>query len=53
LDANALCRLFAQPERPAVCGALKPSDEMCGTSREHALRFLTRLEIETQPGPSH
>ncbi|RZJ01105.1 MAG: YkgJ family cysteine cluster protein, partial [Rubrivivax sp.] len=30
LDADNRCRLFDQPTRPAVCGGLKPSLEMCG-----------------------
>lgn len=48
-DANA-CRIFGQPERPAVCGQLMPSAEMCGTSAPAALAWLTRLEQATRPG---
>jgi hypothetical protein len=44
------CRLFGQPERPAVCVALRPSLEMCGSSTEHALAYLTMLELATRPG---
>jgi Fe-S-cluster containining protein len=43
------CALFGDPRRPAVCSGLKPSGEMCGDTREHALYFLSRLEIETAP----
>ena len=43
------CALFGQPERPAVCGALQPSEEMCGDSREQAMRWLGVLERETRP----
>ncbi len=43
------CRLFGDPRRPAFCGTLQPSFEMCGNSREHALEFLGRLERETAP----
>ncbi len=50
LDGALRCRLFGQPERPAVCGSLPPSPEMCGDRREHALHFLTRLEQATRPG---
>jgi uncharacterized protein len=49
LDDTLRCRLFGLPERPAVCGSLPPSPEMCGGSREHALHFLERLEQATQP----
>jgi Fe-S-cluster containining protein len=49
LDAGNRCRIFGRPERPAVCTSLAPSPSMCGTSAEHALLFLTRLEKETAP----
>ncbi|MDP5008753.1 MAG: YkgJ family cysteine cluster protein [Glaciimonas sp.] len=42
-DAN-MCRIFGQPERPAVCGSLQPSFEMCGQSDAQAMQYLTRLE---------
>ncbi len=41
------CKLFGRPERPAVCGALRPSEEMCGHSRQEALAYLTFLERAT------
>ncbi|MBK6637297.1 MAG: YkgJ family cysteine cluster protein [Rhodocyclaceae bacterium] len=44
LAADQRCTIFGQPERPACCGGLQPSAEMCGTDREQALRWLTRLE---------
>lgn len=47
LDEGNGCRIFGQPGRPAVCGSLKPSAEMCGASREQALAWLGRLERET------
>ncbi|MDP2451967.1 MAG: YkgJ family cysteine cluster protein [Polaromonas sp.] len=47
-EANA-CRIFGQPERPAVCGQLMPSVEMCGASAPAALVWLTRLELATAP----
>ena len=49
LDEALRCRLFGRPERPAVCGSLPPSTEMCGGTREHALRFLEQLEQATRP----
>ena len=42
------CAIFGQPERPAFCGGLQPSSEMCGSERQHALRWLAELEIQTQ-----
>ncbi|ABE42038.1 YkgJ family cysteine cluster protein [Polaromonas sp. JS666] len=47
-DANA-CRIFGQPGRPAVCGQLAPSAEMCGSNRTQALLYLARLETLTAP----
>lgn len=49
LDAANRCLIFGQPERPAVCGQLKPSAEMCGDSARAALAYLGWLEKETQP----
>ena len=49
LDANMRCRIFGRPERPAFCGGLQPSREMCGDSTEHAMRWLTHLETATRP----
>mgnify|MGYP006318994689 CR=1 FL=1 len=44
LDADQRCTIFGQLERPACCSGLQPSVEMCGTDRDQALRWLTRLE---------
>ena len=49
LDDNR-CAIFGQPERPAVCGGLQPSREMCGDSQASALAWLKRLEQATHPG---
>jgi len=50
LDADFRCAVFGRPERPACCSGLRPSPEMCGTSREAALDYLTRLEAATGTG---
>lgn len=47
LDEAYRCRVFGQPGRPAVCAQLRPSQEMCGTSRAQALVWLARLEART------
>lgn len=44
LDDDNQCRIFGQPERPAVCSSLQPQQEMCGASREDAMRYLATLE---------
>jgi len=43
------CALFGQPERPAFCASLRPTEEMCGADRGAALAFLARLEVLSQP----
>jgi len=50
LSADYRCAIFGQPERPACCGGLQASAEMCGADAAHALVWLQRLEIETCPG---
>jgi len=49
LDEQDACKLFGSPQRPAVCGQLQPSSEMCGNDRTQALLWLTRLEVATLP----
>jgi Fe-S-cluster containining protein len=49
LDEANRCRLFGQPQRPAFCSGLRPSAEMCGTTREHAFAWLRTLEQDTTP----
>ncbi|MEY4939178.1 MAG: hypothetical protein RIQ93_913 [Verrucomicrobiota bacterium] len=49
LLADRRCALFGQPGRPAVCVSLRPTEEMCGASREEALAGLTALELATLP----
>lgn len=49
LDEANRCRLFGRPERPAFCGGLQPSPEMCGVKQEQALAWLASLERATAP----
>ena len=49
LDEADRCRLFGDPRRPAVCVSLRPSEDMCGDSREQAMRWLSGLEQLTRP----
>ena len=49
LDQGYRCTLFGQARRPACCGGLQPSAEMCGQDREQALAWLTALEQATAP----
>lgn len=49
LDDAMRCRIFGRPERPAFCGGLRPSREMCGNDAAQAMLWLTHLEIATRP----
>jgi uncharacterized protein len=49
LDEQLRCKVFGTSERPAFCGSLQPSAEMCGESRDNALRWLGELENATMP----
>lgn len=40
LSAENLCIIFGQPERPAVCSAFEADIEVCGNSREEAIRLI-------------
>lgn len=51
LDDELRCRIFGRPECPAVCSSLAPQEEMCGSSREQALRWLGWMEEQTAPHP--
>ena len=42
-----LCELFNRPERPAVCSGFRADPEVCGSSREEAIRLLGWLEQAT------
>jgi len=50
LTADHRCRLFGQPERPAVCAGFPPGPDVCGGSRGEALVLLTDLERRTRSG---
>lgn len=43
------CKLFGDPSRPLVCRQLQASAEMCGHTRQDALKYLTMLESLTAP----
>ncbi|MDA5193346.1 YkgJ family cysteine cluster protein [Alphaproteobacteria bacterium LMG 31809] len=49
LDDQERCRIFGLPERPAVCASFQANEQMCGSSRDHALQWLSWLEVETRP----
>lgn len=50
LTEDLRCAIFGAPERPACCGGLQASPEMCGENRDEALSYLDWLELATRPG---
>ena len=54
LDAHMRCKIFGEVTRPAVCGSLRASAQMCGENkdvvqtREFALHYLNELELLTK-----
>lgn len=44
LNEKNLCKIFGQPERPAVCHNFKACPDICGTSNEQALAIIMELE---------
>lgn len=54
LDVHMRCKIFGEKNRPAVCGSLRASAQMCGVNedvvqtREFALRYLHELELLTK-----
>ena len=49
LDEDGMCLIFGKPERPAFCGNLQAAPDMCGSSKEEALRLLGAMESATAP----
>jgi hypothetical protein len=52
LDEQLRCKIFGQAGRPAVCGQLQASPEMCGSTDDggqYARIYLTQLEAQTRP----
>ena len=48
LTEDRRCGLFDDPRRPGFCASLQPDLEMCGANTEHALVFLTKLDLLTR-----
>lgn len=49
LADDGRCLIFGSPERPDFCGSLQPNVDMCGETREEALKLLGDLERATSP----
>jgi hypothetical protein len=49
LSDDNRCLIFGSGLRPAVCGNLRPSSEMCGSSTGQAMQLLAEWEQATRP----
>jgi hypothetical protein len=49
LSDDLRCAIFGHATRPACCAGLQASDEMCGDSREHAMRWIALMDAMTRP----
>lgn len=47
LDEGNHCRIFGQPDRPAICSSFAASEEGCGFSAEEAMKILSDMEAAT------
>ncbi|MBX3707181.1 MAG: YkgJ family cysteine cluster protein [Pseudomonadales bacterium] len=53
LQADYRCAIYGSPARPDCCARLRPAPDICGESREEALRLIASLELATLPRVSH
>ena len=44
LDAWLGCKIFGQPERPAVCSSFRPMQDVCGSHRQEAVWLIGEME---------
>ncbi|MGE5172802.1 MAG: Fe-S-cluster oxidoreductase [Betaproteobacteria bacterium] len=44
------CAIYEQADRPDICDSYQATEELCGPSRDDALRLLTELERITGDG---
>ena len=49
LDDDMRCRIFGRSDRPAFCGGVQVSHEMCGDTKVHAMHWISQLEADTRP----
>ena len=49
LTPDNLCGLFGMLERPDVCSMFQPSADVCGHSRDEALKLIAAMEAATRP----
>ena len=47
LDVDNMCLVFGQPERPEVCSSFHADIEVCGSTRDEAIRLIGWLEQST------
>ena len=49
LNDDNRCNIFHDPARPQLCDGFKAGEDVCGGSREGALKLITYWEEATAP----
>lgn len=49
LDEEFRCKIFGQPDRPAVCANFEAVEYVCGDNRTQAITILNDMETSTLP----
>lgn len=49
LSEDNVCTIHDRPEYPEVCMNFTPSEEICASSSDEAMKNLKRLELLTKP----
>lgn len=44
LSEDYSCKIYDQPDKPAVCSKFKADPDVCGTNQEEAMILLSALE---------
>jgi len=48
LTEDNKCKIFNQRQRPQVCSKFRPEQDVCGETREQALKNINLLENSTK-----
>jgi hypothetical protein len=46
------CRIWGSEDYPQVCRQFMPAPEVCGASREQAIRLIDAMEVATRESPA-
>ena len=49
LTEKGFCVLFGKSERPEICSSFQATPEICGSTKEEALKLIKEMERATAP----